>query len=54
MRGDINTNANKHELKEILFKISEQFELIINNDETSNIFTKQYEKIGLMKLKTTH
>ena len=37
MRGDINTNANKHELKEILFKISEQFELIINNDETSNI-----------------
>ena len=37
MRGDINTNANKHELKEILSKISEQFELIINNDETSNI-----------------
>ena len=37
MRGDINTNANKHELKKILSKISEQFELIINNDETSNI-----------------
>ena len=37
MREDINTNANKHELKKILSKISEQFELIINNDETSNI-----------------
>ena len=37
MRGDINTNANKHELKKILSKISEQLELIINNDETSNI-----------------
>ena len=37
MRGDINTNADKHELKKILSKISEQFELIINNDETSNI-----------------
>ena len=37
MRGDIKTNSNKNELKEILSKISQQFELIINNDETSNI-----------------
>ena len=37
MRGDIKTNSNKNEIKEILSKISQQFELIINNDETSNI-----------------
>ena len=37
MRGDIKTNSNKNEIKEILSKISQQFELIINNDETFNI-----------------
>ena len=37
MRGDIKTNSNKNEIKEILSKISQQFELIINNDDTSNI-----------------
>ena len=37
MCEDIKTNSNKNELKEILSKISQQFEIIINNDETSNI-----------------
>ena len=37
MRGDIKTNSNKKEIKEILSKISQQLELIINNDETSSI-----------------
>ena len=37
MRGDIKTNSNKSELKQILSKMSEQLELIINNDETADI-----------------